>query len=65
MRRLQDTALLIKAVERANELMKRCTCGGAEGHASCYGCLRNYANQKLHDILDRSLAIEYFDRLSR
>ena len=63
MRRLQDEAVLTRAVDRASEFMKRCSCGGAEGHASCYTCLRNYGNQKYHDILDRSLAWRYFDRL--
>lgn len=63
MRRLQEESLLNRAVNRACELMKRCTCGGAEGKASCYACLRNYRNQKYHDILDRSLAWHYFERL--
>lgn len=63
MRRLQDASLLNMAVERARELMMRCTCGGQEGHASCYACLRSYRNQKLHDLLDRSLAIEYLSQL--
>ena len=63
MRRLQNVVLLNKAIDRASELMKRCTCGGPEGHASCYACLRSYRNQKLHDILDRSLAIQYFSQL--
>ena len=63
MRRLQDASLLQRAINRANELMKMCQCGGAEGHASCYACLRNYANQKLHDLLDRSLAIRVFEGL--
>ena len=63
MRRLQDEAVLNRAVNRASEFMKRCTCGGSEGHSSCYTCLRNYGNQKFHDILDRSLAWRYFDHL--
>ncbi len=25
-------------------------CGGPEGHASCYSCLRSYRNQKQHAI---------------
>ena len=63
MRRLQEESVLNSAVDRASEFMKRCTCGGSEGHSSCYTCLRNYGNQKYHDILDRSLAWRYFDRL--
>jgi len=63
MRRLQEESVLNRAVERASEFMKRCTCGGKEGHSSCYTCLRNYGNQKYHDILDRSLAWHYFECL--
>ena len=63
MRRLQEESVLNRAVERASEFMKRCTCGGNDGHSSCYTCLRNYGNQKYHDILDRSLAWKYFECL--
>lgn len=63
MRRLQEEDVLNRAVDRASELMKDCTCGGTDGHSSCYACLRNYRNQKYHDILDRSLAWHYFEIL--
>lgn len=62
MRRLQETKLLKKAVLEALATVENCTCGGESKHASCYGCLRNYGNQRLHDILDRSLAISYLRR---
>ncbi len=62
-RRLQDPKLLEKAVRYAYELMNRCTCGGSEGHASCYSCLRSYQNQKVHDLLDRSAAMQYLRQL--
>ena len=35
-------------VQRAFDNMSKCTCD-----PSCYSCLRNYANQKIHDQLDR------------
>ena len=63
MRRLQETKLLKKAVLEALATVENCTCGGESKHASCYGCLRNYGNQRLHDILDRSLAISYLRRI--
>ena len=63
MHRLQEESILNRAVDRACELMKRCTCGGADGRSSCYTCLRNFGNQKYHDILDRSLAWHYFESL--
>lgn len=63
MRRLQNTKLLKKSIEEALATVENCTCGGENGHASCYGCLRNYGNQRLHDVLDRSLAISYLRRV--
>lgn len=32
---------------------------GCSPETSCYGCLRNYANQPLHEILSRGLAYAY------
>jgi len=39
-----------------------CECGGKEGHASCYGCLRNYRNQFCHDKLDRRIVIDFLEK---
>lgn len=62
-RRLEDARLLQRSIENALSLMKQCVCGGTDGHASCYGCLRSYRNQKQHDILERAMAIEYLQRI--
>ncbi len=40
-----------------------CLCGGEMKDTACYDCLKNYYNQKFHDILNRSLAIEYFESI--
>lgn len=37
-------------------------CGCAE-ETSCYGCLRNYANQRWHDQLARGAVKEYLERM--
>jgi ATP-dependent helicase YprA (DUF1998 family) len=37
-----------------------CDCGT---ETSCYGCLRNYRNQTVHDILRRDLAIKVLQRI--
>ena len=37
-------------------------CGCAE-EVSCYGCLRNYANQYFHDMISRGLAYRYLEWL--
>ncbi len=63
MRRLQDQQLLLRAIRHAYDLVSSCSCGGEEGHASCYACLRSYDNQKYHDLLERSLAIQYLKQI--
>ena len=58
-KRLADPALLEKALRLALSYMERCTCGGEDGNASCYACLRAYGNQKIHDKLKRSYVIQF------
>jgi len=43
------------AAEKALERVERCECGF---ETSCYNCLRNYQNQRVHDLLQRGLAIQ-------
>jgi len=43
--------------------VRACTCGAEQGHASCYGCLRNYQNQFCHERLDRRVVIDFFEGL--
>lgn len=62
-KRLNDDKLLFKAIERALDVVMNCTCGGDAAEASCYGCLRSYGNQRIHDQLKRSLAIAYLLRI--
>ena len=45
-----------KVIERAIEITKNCSCS-----PSCYGCLRNYSNQQIHDLLDRKSAYEFLE----
>ena len=44
-------------------LMNDCSCGGEEKDSSCYGCLRNYYNQKYHDVLKRRYVIDFLNNL--
>lgn len=46
-------------INRAISITRGCTCS-----PSCYSCLRNYYNQKIHDILDRKLAYEFLENYS-
>jgi hypothetical protein len=43
--------------------LKGCLCGGEEGDSSCYGCLRNYTNQRYHEILKRKYAVEWIEEM--
>jgi len=45
-------------VKRAINLLESCECS-----PSCYRCLRNYENQKVHEILDREKALKFLSLL--
>lgn len=47
-------------VAHAVEIVRSCSCGE---DTSCYGCLRNYRNQLVHDTLSRRGALDVFERL--
>ncbi len=47
-----------QVIERAKRILSGCDCD-----PSCYKCLRNYENQKFHEILDRNKALIFFDKL--
>ena len=49
--------VLKKVIERAVGSLQQCDCS-----PSCYRCLRNYENQKVHEILDREKAIAFLER---
>ena len=49
-----DGKVLNSVIEKAIEVCDSCDCDG-----SCYKCLRNYYNQKIHHLLDRSVAAAF------
>lgn len=49
-----DGAAFEKVVNAAVKLLDECNCS-----TSCYHCLRNFYNQKIHDLLDRKRALEF------
>lgn len=57
----QDKTTIKQILQSAYQRMKGCKCGGKEGHASCYGCLRNYRNQFCHTELDRGKVISFLE----
>ena len=50
----EDGAPLERVLKKAYEVVNGCDCG-----SSCYKCLRNYYNQKIHDQLDRNKAAQF------
>lgn len=64
-KRLSEDGVLESVLYESLRLMKRCTCGGELGDSSCYSCLRSYYNQKHHDILKRSVVIDFIEDLLR
>jgi len=60
--RIAQSEVEIKQIlQSVYQRMKKCECGGEEGHASCYGCLRNYRNQFCHTELDRGKVINFLE----
>lgn len=49
-----DGKILQRVLRKAYSVVNDCSCG-----SSCYKCLRNYYNQKIHDLLDRTKAAAF------
>lgn len=62
-RRLSDEEILRRVFEKTLKIMQECTCGGTDGDSSCYQCLRNYYNQKYHDLLSRGTVIRFMSEI--
>ena len=62
-RRMADPVLLGKVFEESLVQMLSCTCGGESMDTSCYGCLRNYYNQKYHDLLQRGYVVLFLKKV--
>lgn len=58
-KRLNDPVVMTNVLKRTLSIMKRCDCGDEDADTSCYACLRNYKNQKYHDILKRKYVIDF------
>jgi hypothetical protein len=54
----EDGEVLTAVIKRAINLLDTCECS-----PSCYRCLRNYENQKIHEILDRENALNFLKQL--
>ncbi len=56
----EDGGVLKAVIERAIKLLFTCECS-----PSCYRCLRNYENQKIHEILDREKALNFLKQFDK
>ncbi|WP_148258357.1 DUF1998 domain-containing protein [Mahella australiensis] len=61
--RIADETALKDVLNAALKRVSQCECGGEKGDASCYGCLRNYRNQRWHDVLNRGMVMEFLKML--
>ena len=61
-KRLKDTLVFEEVLKETMNMMKQCNCGGEKMDTSCYHCLRSYANQKVHDMLQRKYVIEFLSK---
>ena len=61
-RRIQDAKMLDCVLRETLNLIKSCTCGGEAMDTSCYSCLRNYYNQKYHELLQRRYVVEFLEK---
>lgn len=50
----EDAAVFQRVLKRAIAVVDGCSCD-----PSCYQCLRNYYNSRIHDLLDRKLAADF------
>ena len=62
-RRMRDIKVLEAVLKESLSFVSGCSCGGEEMDTSCYSCLRNYYNQKHHELLQRKHIIEFLRAL--
>ena len=55
----EDGLRFRQVVDKAIAITKGCNCS-----PSCYSCLRNYYNQKIHDLLNRKYAYDFLENFS-
>jgi len=61
---LQQTGVMHEVVHRAREILHEFD-PEDQCERACYGCLCNYYNQAVHEILDRNLVLPFLARMER
>lgn len=62
---LQKTGVMHEVVHRAREILHEFDSEEDQCERACYGCLCNYYNQSVHEILDRNLVLPFLAKLER
>ncbi len=62
-KRLYDGAVFERTLKEAYRIVNMCNCGGDAKDTSCYSCLRNYANQRYHNIIQRRYVLDFLDQV--
>lgn len=58
---LRDKTVFENVLKEAKRNVEECTCGGEKADTSCYHCLRNYSNQRIHDKLQRRYVLDFLN----
>jgi len=62
-KRINNHETLYNVIKETFDSINECNCGGEAMDSSCYSCLRNYYNQKYHDILKRRYVIDFLRKV--
>lgn len=60
---VENEKTVAKVILEAYKKLTKCTCGGELKDSSCYGCLRNYRNQHVHELLNRGIVLDFFESI--
>jgi superfamily II DNA or RNA helicase/very-short-patch-repair endonuclease len=62
---MQQTGVMHEVVNRAREILHEFDPKDNQCERACYGCLCNYYNQAVHEILDRNLVLPFLARMEK
>ena len=62
---LQQTAVMHDVIRQTREILHEFDHPEDQCERACYGCLCNYYNQAVHEILDRNLVLPFLARLEK
>lgn len=60
---IQNKVLLSKVLQETYNFVKYCPEKDCSENSSCYGCMKNYDNQRYHEMLKRKYVIRFLDDL--